>query len=130
MPDFDDDKVTPFELDYTSFELFGHQPTLRNLAGITRLPEAGNVLRRGLAAHDFDNVRCRDRFGVWESFKERSSSEKVIAVAMGDVYGCEVLTASHDPLNQYVSLLDGEERINKDGVSLAVNQCRRCRHPC
>src|SRR3984885_16152525 len=78
MPDFHDEKVTPFELDYISLEFLGDHQMFRDLAGIARVPEIRNVVWRGLPPHGFHHSgRCRrSRFG--KTIQERSDAKKMV----------------------------------------------------
>src|SRR5579862_4011684 len=53
----------------------------------------------------------------------------MVTVGMGDVNSCEVLAALDDPIYQLLRMLLGQERIDENGVALAINECDRIGNP-
>src|SRR5712691_3309107 len=53
----------------------------------------------------------------------------MVAVAVRSVDRCQVLAAHLDPIHQGVRLLDGDNGVDEDGVTLAVDEGRRYRRP-
>jgi hypothetical protein len=129
MPDFHHEKLTPFELDYISLEFLGDHQTFGDLAGIPRVPEIRNVLRRGLPPHGFHHIRrChRSRFG--KTIQERSDAKTMVAMAVSDIDGGQVLAARRYPFHERGSLLDRQKRVDKNGIPLTEDERRRCGHP-
>src|SRR5215831_5271985 len=46
----------------------------------------------------------------------------MVAMRMSDVNGNEILATLGEPIDQILRMLDGQERINEDGIVFAVNQ--------
>src|SRR5260370_25560924 len=106
MPEFNHDKLTPFELDYISFEFLRNHQTFRDLAGLARAPEARNVIWRGLLAHGFHHIGRCHRSRVGKTAKDRSDAKEMFAMAVSDIHRGQVLAARRDPRHQRRSLLD------------------------
>src|SRR4029077_12104981 len=56
-------------------------------------------------------------------------TEEMVTVGMGDVNGCEILTALGNPIQQLLRMLDRQKRIDKDGVAFAIYERDRIGHP-
>src|SRR5580700_11517386 len=111
MPDFHDEKVMPFELDYISLEFLGDHQMFGDLAGIARFPEIRNEFRRGLPPHGFHYIgRCnRSRFR--KAVQNRSYAKKMVPMAVSDIDRGQVLAARRDPLNQSGRLPDRQKGV-------------------
>src|SRR5580704_15108405 len=129
MADLQDDQVVPFEVDHISLELLGDHPPVRDLTWKESAPEVPHELWRGLLAHKFDNIGCRDRSGIGKTIQERSDAKEMVAVTVGDINRGEVLAARRDPIYEDVRLLDGDKCVYEDGVALARDKRRRYRRP-
>ena len=129
VPDFHDEKVTPFELDYISLEFLGDHQMLRDLAGIARVPEIRNVVWRGLPPHGFHNFGRCHRSRVGKTIQEDSDAKKMVPMAVSDIDRGRVLAARRDPFHQRGSLLDRQKRVDKNGIPLTEDEGRRCGHP-
>src|SRR5215475_2978090 len=46
----------------------------------------------------------------------------MVAMRMSDVNGNEILATLGEPIDQILRMLDGQKRINEDGIVFAVNQ--------
>jgi hypothetical protein len=75
----------------------------------------------------FDDGGDSDRSSVGKAIEDEAEAEPVIAVAVGDVDGRQVLSGGGDPAGQRVCLADGQERVDEDGVLLPGDEGRRCR---
>jgi hypothetical protein len=80
MADSDHHQVIPFQIDDISLELVGEDQTVRYLAGIARLPEIRDELRRGLLAYDLHNIgRCKCS-GIGKTIHNGSDAKEMITV--------------------------------------------------
>src|SRR6476620_8617217 len=64
-----------------------------------------------------------------ETLQQWCEAKKMIAMCVGDVNCGEVLAARDDPVEQSLRLVRREKSVHEDGVSLAVDECRRICHP-
>jgi hypothetical protein len=129
MPDFHDEKVTPFELNYISLEFLGDHQMFWDLAGIARVPETRNVFWRGLPPHGFHYIGRCDRSRFRKAIQEHSYAKKMVPMAVSDIDRGQVLAARRDPLDQRRSLLDGQKGVDENGIPLTEYEGRRCGHP-
>src|SRR5580704_11008778 len=53
----------------------------------------------------------------------------MIAVAVGDIDGGQVLATRRDPFHCGVRLLDGKKGVDEDSVPFTIDKSGRCRHP-
>src|ERR1700681_268138 len=79
--------------------------------------------------HGLDDLGCRDRPCARETLQKRCQAKEMIAVAVGDVNGGEVLAARDDPIPQSLRLLRREKGVHENGVALTADEGRRIRHP-
>jgi len=75
MPHFDHDKLMTFEFDHLTLEFLGKDQVFRNLAGIACIPEARDEFWRHLPAHDLQNVRRCNRFGIRKPIQEGADAK-------------------------------------------------------
>src|SRR5580692_10087505 len=129
MPYFDRDELTTFEVDHITLEFFGKDKVLRNLAGITCIPETREEFWGQLPAHHLQNVSRCNRFGIRKPIEQGADAKEMIAVAVSDVDRSQVLTARRDPFHCCVRLLDGKKGVDENSVPFAIDKCGRCRHP-
>src|SRR6185437_2387648 len=98
MTEFHCDQVVPFEIYYVSFELFGDDEPVWNLARKARLPNSLEDFWGGMLAHNIDNTRCCYCSSIWEAFKKSSDSKPMISMAMRNIDRCQVLAACSNPI--------------------------------
>src|SRR4029077_12777275 len=120
---------TTFEVDHITLEFLGKDQVLRNLAGIACLPETRDEFWGHLPAHDLQNVRRCNRFGIGEPIQEGADAKEMIAVAVSDIDRSQVLTARRDPFHRGVRLLDCKKGVDENSVPFAIDKSGRCRHP-
>src|SRR5271156_747300 len=114
MPHFDGDELTTFEVDHIALEFLGKDQVLRNLAGITCIPETRDELWRHLPAHDLQNISRRNRFGIRKPIQKGADAKKMIAVAVSDIDRSQVLAARRDPFHRGMRLLDGKKGVDEN----------------
>src|SRR5258708_39038938 len=129
VPNLYHDQVAPFELDHLALELFGDHEPVRDLARKQRTPEVRDVRWRGLLLHALHDSGRGERTGRGETLQERSETQEMVAMAVGEIDRGQVFAVRFDPLYQGVRLLDGHQCIDADSVPLAGDEGRRYRRP-
>jgi hypothetical protein len=119
-----DRKVVPLEIDHPIGERVGGCEIVWYLAGQPQVPEGGKELRCHLAPHVLDHRRHRERPCRRKTLQQMANAEEVVAVAVSDVDGRQVLAGRGDPVAQGLCLVGGHKRIDENGVALAADQ--RC----
>src|SRR5262249_30867546 len=121
--------LVSFEIDVISANLRSDGQSLRNLPGKPGFPHRRQVLRRDLAAHPRDDFWNRECSGTWEALLEHAQTEEMIAMGMREINGGQVLTACRYPVGELLCVLSGQERINQNGISAAIDQRDRIGNP-
>src|SRR6266436_7772257 len=116
------DQIVAFQVNGASGQLFGDCKMAGNLAGKTRIPKRSEGFWRCLLAHNLNHLRPRDKAGTWKSIQNCTGAKEMIAVAMGGVDRRQILSARHNPIRQGARLLDGNRRVDQDGVALPRNK--------
>src|SRR5579863_9431027 len=129
VPDFHDEKVMPFELDYISLKFLGDRQMFGDLAGIARFPEIRNELWRGLPPHGFHHMGRCNRSCLRKAIQKRSQAKKMVSMAVSDIDRGQVLAARRDPFDQRRSLFDGQKGVDENSIPLTEDERRRCRNP-
>jgi hypothetical protein len=70
-----------------------------------------------------------ERSCIREPVPHNLQTQKVVAVGMSDVDGCEILATLDEPVNQLLRVLDRQKRIDEDGIAFAINQRDCVRNP-
>jgi hypothetical protein len=73
-------------------------------------------------AHGLNYFRSCNRFRVREPLQKRANAEYVIAMSMRQVDRGKVFTACDDPIQQGLRLVDRQKCIDKDSISLTVDE--------
>src|SRR5580698_5106484 len=129
VPDFHDEKVMPFELDYISLEFLCDYQMFGDLTGIARFPEIQNEFRQGLPPHGFHDIGSCNCSRFRKAIQKRSKAKTMVPMAVSDIDRGQVLAARRDPFDQRCSLFDGQKGVDENSIPLTEDECRRCRNP-
>src|SRR4029077_18901610 len=102
-------------------ERLGHDRLLRNLAGEKATPEVEGA-RGDLALYGRQGLGQGDRFWAGELGQEGIEAEYVVAVAVGDVDRCQSLALRANPLGRLPRLIEGDQGIDEDRITVAAEQ--------
>src|SRR5882762_854077 len=119
----------PFQLDGVSFQRLGDRELFRELAVKARIPEAVEVGRIELMTHGLYDVRPCHRPCMGEALLKQPYTEKMIAMAMGQVNRGQILAARHNSVRQSLRSFGGKEGIDQHSIPFTVDQRGRVGHP-
>src|SRR5215831_20540401 len=89
-----------------AFEDFRKCQLRRNLAREVRLPIRFKKVRLNLLLHRRYGRSRGERSGIGESVEQELQTKEMIAVAMRDVNGCEMLAALGEPIGEFLRMLN------------------------
>ena len=104
------------------FEDLRQYELLRNLARKARFPEGLYKFVAYLVLHGRTSGSGGKRSCIGEPIQQELETQEMIAVGMGDAYGCEILAAVDKPFCQFLRMLHGQKRIDEDGISFTINK--------
>src|SRR5215469_5488152 len=115
-------KFPTFKRERISFKYFGQYKLRRNLTRKTHFPERPYKIRLDLVLHAGDGGSSGKRPHVGEPVQYEFQSKEMVAMRMSDVNTNEILATLGEPVEQILRMLDGQKRINEDGIVFTVNQ--------
>src|SRR6266850_920631 len=129
MAELDDFQRFSLEQEGISIENLRRRQLRRKLSGKARLPHGFYEVGCDLFLNGRNHGRGGERSGIGEPVEQYLQTEIVITMSVGQVDCDEILAVLDDPLRQLPRVLGGQERIDEDGIALAMNEGRCIGHP-
>src|SRR6266446_4763910 len=102
------DELFSFEFENASHELIRDHQGRIDLAGEPWFPICPDDGNRCLLSHDLNSLRRRNEARLWKSFLDCVHTEEMIAVAVSRIDRRQILAAPHDPIDEFLVLIDGD----------------------
>src|SRR6202166_3508765 len=129
MPERNTYQLFLFQFENNALEFVGDHKRRIDLSGKSWSPIGVDHGTGRLLAHDGDGLTRRDEPCSWEFLLNCIYAKEMVTVAVGRVDRRQVLAALHDPVDNFLVLIDRDRCIHQHRILLARDKRRRNGRP-